>query len=69
MRERRNISLIAEPINISRDKKPDKISRLDTPKRLTEYRFDDIFTVMELSGGERVAEIGSGTGLFSMEIA
>lgn len=49
--------------------RPDKKTRLSNPKRLEEYMIDDILSVMSLEGGEYGADVGCGTGLFSLPIA
>lgn len=46
-----------------------KTKKLDNPLRLVEYCFDDIVNMMDLEGGECGADVGCGTGLFSVELS
>ena len=46
-----------------------KKDRIDNPIRLKEYGIDVILAAMELGEAQRGADIGSGTGLFTIEIA
>jgi ubiquinone/menaquinone biosynthesis C-methylase UbiE len=46
-----------------------KKDRIDNPIRLKEYGIDDILAAMKLRPGQQGADIGSGTGVFTIEIA
>lgn len=51
------------------NKKPDFKTRISNPKRLEEFRIDEILSIMSLSESETGADVGCGTGLFSLPIA
>ena len=46
-----------------------KKDRIDNPIRLKQYSIDEILSVMRLDAGQKGADIGSGTGLFTLELA